>query len=301
MVHHARFSIPRFRWIHPPLAAILLLSLTVGLVLAVSAITNLGPPTNDLPPKPAPVLDGFARKGPVLKQAGKPEVLFIGTEVSGEGSGTAVELWALVKALDQFGRFSGVGMAETQNCEGTTAQTARCFSPSNFNRGYAILNLDHARYTSRHLSFVHKDLIDHSLHVNSNFSPVESSLIQRYIRRYANPPTAQWSDFAWQESTQPRENHGLPLVSIGGYLRVDSGVAIAGDLTPSTSPMPLSFSAVQDSLRRGKAVGGAPYSLVPDVNAEANVLTALICHADGKQPASVCNRPVIRAIVKRVK
>lgn len=283
------------------LAAILIILATASTASASGNVTDLGKPTNDLPAAAAPLLAGFAQKGPVLKHAGKPEVLFIGTEVSGEGSGTAVELWALVKALDQFGRFSGVGMGETQNCEGTTAQTARCFSPNNFDRGYAILNLDHARYTSRYLSFVHKDLIDRSLHVQTKFSPVESSLIQRYIRRYTNPPTAQWSDFAWQESTQPRENHGLPLVSIGGYLRVDSGVAISGDLTPSTSPMPLSFSAVQDSLRLGKAVGGAPYSLVPDVNAEANVLTVLICHADGKRPSSVCDRPVIKTILQHVK
>jgi hypothetical protein len=301
MMHHARFSVSRLRWIHLPVAATLLLSLTVGIVLAVSAITNLGPPTNNLPPAPAPVLDGFARKGPVLKQAGKPEVLFIGTEVSGEGSATAVELWALVKALDQFGRFSGVGMAETQQCQGTTTQTRQCFSANKFSRGYAILNLDHARYSSRYLSFVHKDLIDHDLHVDANLGSTETSLIQRYIRQYANPPAANWSDFAWQVSVSPPENHGLPLVSIGGYLRVDSGVAISGDLIPTTSNIPLPFSAVQDSLQSGKAAEGAPYSLVPDVNAEANVLTALICHADGKKPASICNRSVIRTVLKHMK
>jgi hypothetical protein len=91
------------------------------------------------------------------------------------------------------------------------------------------------------------------------------------------------------------------LVSIGGYLRATYGVAISGDLTPNTSVIPLSFSAVQDSLRRGKAVGGATYSLVPDVNAEANVLTAFMCHADGKRPGSVCNRSVIKTVLRHVK
>jgi hypothetical protein len=301
LMHHARISTSRPRWVHVSLAATLLLSLTAGIVLAVAAITNLGSPTNNLPPAPAPVLDGFARKGPVLKLAGKPEVLFIGTEVSGEGSATAVELWALVKALDQFGRFSGVGMAETQNCEGITTQTVKCFSPSAFDRGYAILDLAHARYTSRYLSFRHKDLTDLALHVQTKFSPIEMSLIQTYVRRYLNPPPSTWADFAWQESIQPSENRGLPLVSIGGYLRVDSGVALSGDLVPTTSAIPLPFSAVHDSLQSGKAVGGAPYSLVPDVNAEANVLTALMCHADGKKPASICNRSVIRTVLKRMK
>jgi hypothetical protein len=286
----------------PQLAAILLILGTVSTASASGSVTDLGKPTNTLPAPPAPLLDGFARKGPVLTQARKPEMLFIGTEVSGVGSGggSAVELWALVKALDQFGRFSGVGTAETRNCDGTSATTSQCFSNDKW-PGYATFNLDHARYTSRYLSFVHKDLIDRDLHVQTNFSSVESSLIQQYLRRYVTAPSSGWADFAWQESLVPPENHGLPLVSIGGYLRATYGVAISGDLTPNTSVIPLSFSTVQTSLQRGKAAGGATYSLVPDVNAEANVLTALICHADGKQPSSVCNRSVIKTVLKHVK
>lgn len=284
-----------------PLAVILLVLGTASTVSASGNVTDLGKPANSLPTPPAQLLDGFARKGPVLKQAGKLEVLFIGTAVSGySGGGSAVELFALVKALDQFGHFSGVGTAETQNCEGMSAQTRQCFSTDK-SPGYPIFNLDHARYTSRYLSFVHKDLIDRNLHVQTRFSSVESSLIQQYIRRYLTGPSSGWSDFAWQESLAPPENHGLPLISIGGYLRVAYGVAISGDLTPTTSNMPLSFAAVQDSLRRGKAVGGAPYSLVPDINAEANVLTALMCHADGKRPSSVCNRSVVKTVLKRMK
>jgi hypothetical protein len=280
------------------LAAIFLILGTASTVSASGNVTDLGKPTNNLPVPPAPLLAGFARKGPVLKQAGKPEVLFIGTEVSGAGSGggSAVELFALVKALDQFGRFSSVGTAETRYCVGTN----QCFS-NDKSPGYATFNLDHARYTSRYLSFVHRDLIDRDLHVQTNFSSVETSLIQQYLRRYLTAPSSGWTDFAWQESTLPPENHGLPLVSIGGYLRVAYGVALSGDLTPNTSVIPLSFSVVQASLRGGKATGGATYSLVPDVNAEANVLTALMCHADGKRPSSVCGRPVIKTILKHVK
>jgi hypothetical protein len=283
------------------LVAIILMLGTASPVWASGNVTDLGKPTNNLPAPPAPILAGFARKGPVLTQARKPEVLFIGTEVSGySGGGSAVELFALVKGLDQFGRFSGVGTAETQNCYGTSASTRQCFS-NDKSPGYATFNLDHARYTSRYLSFVHKDLIDRDLHVQTSFSSVESSLIQQYLRRYLTAPSSGWADFAWQESLVPPENHGLPLVSIGGYLRATYGVALSGDLTPNTSVIPLSFSAVQTSLQRGKATGGAPYSLVPDVNAEANVLTALMCHADGKRPAGVCNRSVIKTVLKHVK
>jgi hypothetical protein len=284
----------------PYCAAILLAIGAVSSASASGVVTDLGKPTNNLPRPPASMLDGFARKGPVLTQARKPEVLFIGTQVFGYGGVSAVERWALVKALDQFGRFTGAKATTTQNCVFITGHARQCY-PSDKYSGYATFDLDHARYTSRYLALVHKDLVDGALHVHTDFSPVESSLIQRYIRRYVISTSSQWADFAWQVSIMPPENHGLPLVSIGGYLRVDSGVAITGDLTPAASTMPLSFSAVQASLRRGKAAGGAPYSLVPDVNAEVNVLTALVCRADRDQPRAVCARAPVRAVLKHLK
>jgi hypothetical protein len=44
-----------------------------------------------------------------------------------------------------------------------------------------------------------------------------------------------------------------------------------------------------------------PPTLISDVSAEANVITALVCHADHMQPKRVCGRAVIRKIVKHVK
>jgi hypothetical protein len=40
---------------------------------------------------------------------------------------------------------------------------------------------------------------------------------------------------------------------------------------------------------------------VEDVNAEANIITAFVCHADGHKPVSVCSRPVVKRILKYVK
>ncbi len=274
--------------------------LTVGVVLAVSNITNLGKPTNSLPPAPASVLDGFARKGPFLRQAGKPELLFIGTQVTSYTGGSAIEEWALVKALGQFGRLSDVKATTTHSCEFTAGDVPQCY-PSTTSSGYPTFDFSHARYTSRYLALVYKELIDESLHVNTNFSPEERSLLQRYIRQYVYIPSSRWDDFAWYESIMPPYNRGLPLISIDGYLRVDSGAALIGDLTPTNSDVPVAFSAVQASLRTGKATGGAPSSLVPDVNAEVNVLTALICHADRSQPHAVCARAPVLAVLKHLK
>ena len=61
------------------------------------------------------------------------------------------------------------------------------------------------------------------------------------------------------------------------------------------------FADIQQSLATGHPVDGLPASLIPDVNTAANIITALICHADGKKPTSVCGRPVIRAILRSVK
>lgn len=284
----------------PQLAAILLILGTVSNTSASGNLTDLGKLTNSLPSPPARLQDGFARKGPVLTRARKPEVLFIGTQVSFDSGASAVERWALVKALDGFGRLTGVKATSTQNCVLTTGNIHQC-SPHERYPGYPTFDLDHARYTSRYLVLVHKDLIDGNLHVHSDFSTMESSLIQQYIRRYVVATSSRWDDFAWQESILPPEHHGLPLISVGGYLRLDSGVALTGDLTPTISTTPLSFSVVQASLRRGKATGGAPYGLVPDINAEANVLTALICHADGNRPSAICDRSVVRMVLKHLK
>jgi hypothetical protein len=63
---------------------------------------------------------------------------------------------------------------------------------------------------------------------------------------------------------------------------------------------PLSFDAIQKALQTEK---DPPYvsRLGENVNGEANVITALICHADGKRPGSVCTRPVVKSILKSVR
>jgi len=73
-----------------------------------------------------------------------------------------------------------------------------------------------------------------------------------------------------------------------------AGLDLEGDVV-------LPFAAVQQSLMTGRAQGGAPATLVPDYNAETNVITARICAADGLQPHAVCARPVIRTILTALK
>jgi hypothetical protein len=81
-----------------------------------------------------------------------------------------------------------------------------------------------------------------------------------------------------------------------------------------STPTSLSFATVHDALVRGHDPKNAPTcspktgtigcylgSLNNDVNAEANLITALVCHADRLQPRQVCTRPGVRAILRRVR
>ncbi len=59
-----------------------------------------------------------------------------------------------------------------------------------------------------------------------------------------------------------------------------------------------------DTDRRALVTGKEPFTsshLVPDVNGEANIITALICHATRNRPVSVCHRTTIKQILKYVK
>jgi hypothetical protein len=63
-------------------------------------------------------------------------------------------------------------------------------------------------------------------------------------------------------------------------------------------------AASTTAVQRALATGSEPSTLshlVEDVTAEANVISALVCHADGMNPKSVCGRPMITDILKHVK
>jgi len=276
----------------PVLVALLVLALLAVATFAVSKgtdVTDLGRPTNDVPPHNP--LGAFHRIGTNLSQHGKPELLFIGTQVD---QNSAAERWPIVKALDQFGTWSGVEATIARGCAYWTTTTRECVQYKGI-QGYPTFDLGHARYSSRYLVLTDKELMDQAGHVQQPLTPLELSLFDRYA---AVPGSSSWHDTVWRTAMGGSE---FPLILVGGYLETNANLAIPGDLTPSTSVVPLPFSTIQQSLQRGRAIGKAPYSLVPDFNAESNVITALICHADHLQPKSVCSRPPIRTIPKHVK
>lgn len=290
------------------LACMLLLAATISLARSPQTDpTSLGAPTRDRAQFP---LGAFRHTPFTLPPVGgKPEVLFIGTQIDDR---SASERWPVVKALSRFGRFSGIVPLQTRErvCSdvGPTS-SARCnfsvmpeYSPPA--GGFPTFDWTHAVYRSPYVSFVHKDLIDGELMVHNDLTPLERALFARYVRQ---PGATDWNQALLNAAVNNTEyaslqfaGHQFPLVMIGGYLETAAQVAIPGDVMHSVfrSQVPLSFRTVQASLRQGKPVHGAPLTLITDYNAEANIITALICHADGSRPRSVCARSPIPQLIK---
>ncbi len=266
------------------------------------SITNLGPPLSMQSTNAGFPLSGFHRTSPFLHANGRPELLFIGTLAAIDAK-SAIERWPVVKALEQFGSLTRV-----------KALDAKCLLSGI--PCVPTFDWSHASYRSRYLSFVHKDLFSSNAKGGAYYqrlSPAEIQLYNKYSRRHGarlkNDPLDVVNTIV--QGQNPTSTHDLPLIVIGGYLQTLSQVTISADFqivptASSSTPQvvappstPLSFAQVRESFARGKDPAGT--HLIEDVNSEANIITALICHATKNQPRNVCNRPTIKQILKSVK
>ncbi|MDQ2740769.1 MAG: hypothetical protein M3Z66_00455 [Chloroflexota bacterium] len=303
------------KWrMHTKLYAALAVAIATIIVAATSvtmagsrqaSLTDLGPPTNALP-QGVPT-GGFRRVKATLTSHSVPELLFIGTLVD---DGSAAERWPVVKALNQFGTLSGVSPVVSRDCLYQVVAMVpqlQCLPTEEhgFITGLATFDWSHAVYHSRYLAFVHKDLIDQKLQMRAKLSPLERSLFSKYV---ALPGFNGYHDTVWHTAVDQHSvegmlhlSHRFPLLAVGRAAETGNNVAIPGDLSDVSGRLILPFATVQQSLQKGHAQDHASPSLVSDYNAEANVLTAFICHADGLKPAQVCHRPVIKSILKSVK
>jgi len=318
------------RWrTHTKLYAAFTLVVTGAILLATGAtmagptpasITNLGPPLAVQSTNSGFPLSGFHRLTPaLLPPRGKAQLTFIGTQLSRAGGkfgplddpASAEERWPVVKALDQFGTFSNVSPI-ARACYRDPRIGNVCFIPT--------FNWAHARYRSTYLAFDQVDLLDQNGHAYQQPSKRALALYNRYVRNphpvfKANPKIDPYAALTTLVSTGAGGSHRFPLVSIGGYVQTSSQVIISGDFEealsgPQTAQNGLAgaYSGLPfDTVRNAFESGTNPKNTglynhpVEDVNAEANIITALICHATKNQPKSVCTRPIIRLILKSVK
>jgi len=231
-------------------------------------------------------IDHFHRMPLRLAAGARPEVLSIGILYDGP---TAQSTWELVKALDRFGTWSDVHFLPTV-CWGTAPSD--CSEPS--------YDLTHAHFRSRLVSFVDRDVarIDSSgdYVAYQDLGPQERALYKRYSRfRGKIPP--------FERKLSPFVRSQVPLIAVGRYeeTRTWLDYSFGGyKVGPSEPGVPAS------TIQHGLIVGKDPPSNVAatpvtDINSITNILVALVCHADGKRPGSVCGLPVIKNIMRHVK
>jgi len=311
-------------------------AVAVGIILLATAvttadqhsITDLGPPAPIVSTNSGFPLSGFHRVSAFPRAGKKPELLFLAAQVD-TASTINVERWPVVKALSQFGRLSGIAKVD-KHCKtvasGQYAGQIFCSVPT--------YDFTHVRYASPYLTFVSKDLVHRVGFKDRAFQPLtpaETALYTRYVRSSTKPVCTKYDasghpilyktgrdvtytctgyvDYV-DAALNTRTDRGLPLIAIGDYLQTLSSDMVEGDFARpiAVTPSPYSFVGEQmlsfDTNQRALLTGKEPYPssrLVPDVNGEANIITALICHATKNRPASVCHRTTIKQILKYVK
>jgi hypothetical protein len=204
-------------------------------------------------------LGTYKRHGSSIpKRGGKALVLFVSALFDGP---SASERWALVKALSQFGTFSGVGPSTSnQAVHGQKPITVPTF------------NLEHAQYSSRYVVFDHRDVEDFWGNVLQKLSKADTKMVARF--------------------------QFIPILIVGNYYLSKPMVSpeeYVGDNAAFT------FTQLRYALAHNYNGLNLLGQLVSDINAEANILTALICHADGGKPSSVCGIHTVKNLLKHVK
>jgi hypothetical protein len=306
---------------------------SMSVLLAAMPALVSAPPTTDLG-KPMNIastavyfpISGFHRIHASPSSSGKTRVLFIG------GQGTSfdainMERWPLVKALTRFGRLTGVKRVNSQ-CHAVAGSEPFCSVPT--------FDLVHADLHSSVVTFTDRELIRESGTKYTRYQSLDGTdkhLFDTYAR-YRGVPQC------YSQSHQPKSyacpgyvnvvlstigatdtQRTLPLVLVGQYVQTFSQIITLGDFRPMAAiPVPsatpsfggdagsvgayrfLGFSQIQNALIKGRdpVVPGARTRVVEDVNAEANVITALICKSDGNRPHGVCSDRTIKGILRHL-
>ena len=192
---------------------------------------------------------------PVLREAGRPEVLYVGAEFC---PFCATERWPLIVALSRFGHF--VGLKNMQSASLSVFPDIQTFS------------FVGSTYSSHYLSFTGVELYSDDVDTEGTFTriasltPVQAVTVARYGQRpgtTASPGTFPFVDIG-----------NRMVTSTSGFspavLAKQSQGAVAAGLTQPTDPVTQAIVAT------------------------ANQLTAGICAATAQQPVAVCSSKGVR-------
>jgi hypothetical protein len=247
---------------------------------ASDSIANLGGPTNAV--FRIQPLSITAHVKTNLKKGGKLEFAFVADM---DDTTAAVERWSMVKALDQFGSFSGL---KTYDVEYRVSG-----SVTNATSSVATYDWRDARYHSTYMTFVHYDDLS-TTHPTPPQRPVYLHLPKagQKLLLVASQHLKTFFQGAVVDGTGP------PMAA-GHYMRTTNAAMVPGYLTDPVHGLGLPFETIQKEIRAGytKHYSEGVFS----IDAETNAITAFICKADGTKPAKVCGRAVIKKLMKRLK
>ena len=192
---------------------------------------------------------------PELREAGRPEVLYVGAEYC---PFCATERWPLIVALSRFGHF--VGLKNMQSATLSVFPDIQTFS------------FVGSTYASRYLAFTGVELYSDAVDTEGTFTRIASltPLQAVTVAHYGQRPGTSASP-----GTFPFVDIGNRMVtSTSGFspavLAKQSQGGVAAGLTQPTDPVTQAIVAA------------------------ANQLTAGICAATGQQPATVCSSKGVR-------
>jgi len=192
---------------------------------------------------------------PTLREAGKPEVLYVGAEYC---PFCAAERWPLIVALSRFGHFAGLKNVQS--------------APLSVFPGIQSFSFVGSAYSSRYLAFTGVELYSDAVDTEGTFTriatltPVQAATVAHYGQRPGTPASPGTFPFVDIGNRMVTSTSGFsPAVLIK-----QSQGGIAGGLTQSTDPV------------------------TEAVVAAANQLTAGICAATGQQPVRVCSSKGVR-------
>lgn len=135
--------------------------------------------------------------GPVLTSGGVPEVLYVGGEFCPY---CAVERWAIIVALSQFGTFSGLEYMQS--------------SSTDVNPNTPTFTFANASYTSKYLTFVPVEEYTRTDAIRQNLTSAQSSLESQYDVC----PTTQ-------------SGGGIPFVDVANLYGVNCGAQFSLDVS----------------------------------------------------------------------
>ncbi len=192
---------------------------------------------------------------PTLREAGKPEVLYVGAEYC---PFCAAERWPLIVALSRFGHFTGLKDMQS--------------APLSVFPGIQTFSFVGSTYTSRYLAFSGVELYSDAVNAQGLFTriatlaPVQALAVAHYGQ---HPGT----------SASPGT---FPFVDIGNRM------------VTSTSGFSPAVLVKQSQADIAAGLDQADQPTTQAVIASANQLTAGVCAVTAQQPAAVCTSKGVR-------